>query len=166
MSTTSTVVDLAPILTPALQVFGEVLASLITAACIWAVNELRKKNVLHATDQQVDALRGSIQTSAGIALSNLATGIMPMKSVQISNQTMRDLAIRALAAVPDSAAALGVTEATATQMLVGAIGHAIAGDPTLPTVAVKTESGTTTLGADGKVVAEASSSTTTAAAKT
>jgi len=157
----NTSVDLSPILTPALEVLGAVLASLVSAAFVWAVNELRKKNILQTTDQQVQAMRGSIQTSAGIAMSNLAIGLMPMESVKIGNPEMRSLALRAIAAVPTAAGALGVTEASATQMVVGAIGQAIGADPTIPTVPVITLSKSNATDAKGAKVSEASTSTTT-----
>lgn len=156
-------VDLAPLISPILGALGLLVASGLTALAGWAINELRKRNILHLTDQQRAQVLGAVQTGAGILVADLARGVTPLERVNISSDQVRALAARAVAAVPEAAAGLGVTEAGAAAMIVGAVGRAIAADPTIPTVAVVTKTEAETTSSTG-AVATASSASTTAAA--
>lgn len=134
----STSVDLAPLINPILVALGIAVSTLITAVAGWAVNELRKRNIIALTDQQRSQVMGAVQTSAGIMIADLARGATPLERVNISSQQVRDLAQRAVTAIPVAADALGLTPDKAAQMIVGVVGNAIASDPKIPTVPVTT----------------------------
>lgn len=153
----STSVDLAPLINPILGALGLALAGLITGVAGWAVNELRKRNVIALTDQQRSQVLGAINTSAGIMIADLARGAAPLERVNISSPQIRDLAQRAVTAIPAAADALGLSQEKAAQMIVGVVGNAISGDPTIPTVPVTTATTSETTGAAGTIKTDTAS---------
>ena len=60
---------------------------------------------------------------------------MPLAEMRIKSSQVLSIAQQALAAVPAAPAALGLTEADASALMVGAVGRMISADPTIPTVA-------------------------------
>lgn len=81
-------------------------------------------------------VQDAVNTAAGGVMLQLASGALTVAQVSTSHPTVTALATSAFDRVATSANALGgVTPQSIAQLVVGAVGHALAGDPTVPTVA-------------------------------
>lgn len=158
----TTAVDLSAVFNPVLGTLGLILAGMLTWLANRAIAALQARNLLHLTDQQRAAVLGAVQTGAGILSADLARGVLPLAEMRIGSRQVRSVAQQALAAVPVAAAALGMTEAGAAAMVVGAVGRALGQDPTVPTVPVLVA--TTAAATESGGVATAVSSAVTSAA--
>lgn len=114
-------VDLTPIVQPILALAGTAIAGLLAVYVPKAISAFEKRTGIMLTDQQRATVMGAVQTAAGVIETDLDKGALAISHVNISNSAIRAQATAAIAAVPDAAAALGVTPDSVARMIVGAV---------------------------------------------
>ena len=78
---------------------------------------LQARTGVQLTDQQRAQVLGAVQTAAGVLETRLDQGMLQVAHIDIANQAVREQAIRAIDAVPNAAAALGMTVEGVSRMI-------------------------------------------------
>jgi hypothetical protein len=121
MADVSNVLNLQAVLQPLLETAGIVVSGFVATYLPRAIVAFEKHTNIQLTDQQRDVLLGAVQTAKGIIETKLDQGVMQVAHVTITNEAVLAEARAAIAAVPDAAAKLGVTEDGVARMIVGAV---------------------------------------------
>lgn len=116
----STLLDVTTVLQPVLEMIALVIAGLITRYVPRALDAMEKRTGIQLTDQQRAKVLGAVQTAAGIVETDIDRKAMSLAQVHVDDPVIRAQAAAVIAAVPQAAAALGVTEAGVARMIVGA----------------------------------------------
>jgi hypothetical protein len=124
-------IDFTPIVQPIITVLG-----IVITALLWkAVTAFEARTGIQLTDQQRAIVLGSIQTAVGKVETKLDQKILSVGQVTVDNPTVKAEAASAIAAVPDAAAALGMTVDGVARMIVGHTSTSEHGDvPIMPAV--------------------------------
>lgn len=124
--------DLSPIIQPLIIVAGVIVTGLaakgLSAFSAWTGVAL--------TEQQRSQVLGAVQTAAGVVETKLDQGSLAHGEVHVGSIEIREQAAAAIAAVPQAAAALGMTEEGVARMIVGQVDTAAHGVPPLTADAV------------------------------
>ena len=142
-------IDLTPIVSPILAVVGTAIAGLLAVYVPRGLALIEARTGVQLTDQQRAQVLGAVQTAAGVLETRLDQGVLQVAHIDIANQAVRDQAIRAIDAVPNAAAALGMTVEGVSRMIVGMTDTAKHGATTAVTQATAPDEITTTTTATG-----------------
>jgi hypothetical protein len=121
-------IDLAPIVQPTLAVIGAVIAGILAIYVPKALAAFEARTGIQLTEQQRQTVLGSVQTAAGTIETKLDQKILTVAHVTINDPVIREQAQKAIAAVPNAAAALGMTVDGVSRMIVGRINTAEHGE--------------------------------------
>lgn len=102
----------------------------------WGVFVFQKRTGIKLTDQQKAAVYQAGETAKGIFMARLTTGSAQIADAHSDSVLIQLLASKAIASVPDSAKAQGVTHDQMARIITGAVGRAISADPTIPTTPI------------------------------
>lgn len=111
---------------PLIQAFSVVMTTVLIP---WALLAYQKRTGVALTDQQRAAVLGAVKTAAGTIETKLDQGLLAAVHVDVGNEQVRREAAAAIAAVPNAAAALGMTPDGVARMIVGAVDTAAHGLP-------------------------------------
>ncbi len=111
---------------PLVQVASLGLTSIVIP---WGIVAYQKRTGIVLTDQQRAQMLGAVQTAAGVLETKLDQGTLTTAHVTQANDAVRAEAQAAIAAVPNAAAALGMTEAGVARMIVGKVDTGAHGPP-------------------------------------
>ena len=125
---------LKAILDPLLQLVSLVLIGLAPVFANYVVHILHAKAHVDLTAAQVATVHDAADTAAGVLITQLARGEIQLEHLHVDNPAVIAAAQVAINAVPEAAGKLNVTIPDLAQIIVGRVGHAIAADPTTPTV--------------------------------
>lgn len=120
-------VDLTPVVQPILATAGTVIAALLAIYIPKLLAVFAASTGVALTDQQRSQVLGAVQTAAGMIETKLDQGALKLAHVEIANPQVRAEAQAAIAAVPQAAGALGMTEDGVARMIVGKVDTAAHG---------------------------------------
>jgi hypothetical protein len=126
-------IDMTPVLQPILTVLGTVITGLLVIYIPRAIAAFEARTGIQLTDQQRAIVLGSVQTAVGAIETKLDQKVLSVAHVTVDNSVVREQAAAAIAAVPDAAAALGMTVDGVSRMIVGKTDTAAHG-PDAPSV--------------------------------
>ena len=126
--------DLSPILNDGVQIAAILVVPLagILAGCIIQIANARLG--LHLTDQENAAVEHAVAVGAGMIRAKLAAGVIAPIDITTGNVHVDAAANAAITIVDASIRASGVTKQSVADQIVGAVGHALGNDPTVPSV--------------------------------
>jgi hypothetical protein len=133
----TTAVDLTPIITPLIALAGAILTAAAGAITAWLANKAKDRGIV-VEDQQKAVIETAIRTSVGMLVTQLAAGTKPLQQITIRDPDVRAQVQRIVDAVPTAITAIAPSADTIAAKIVAGVGHAIAGDPAVPTVPVTT----------------------------
>jgi hypothetical protein len=113
--------DLTPLVQPILAVTGIVMAAMLKLYVPRALEAFSERTGIVLTDQQRAQMIGAVNTAAGMIETRLDQGAISAAHVDIANDQIRAEAAAAIAAVPNAAAALGMTQDGVARMIVGKV---------------------------------------------
>jgi len=125
------VIDLSPIIQPVLGVCGLVITGLAGVYVPKAIEAFQTRTGIILTGQQQATVLAAVQTAKGVIETELDRGAMAVAHVNVGNAKIQDQANAVLAAVPNAAAAMGMTQAGVARMIVGAVDTATHGPQTV-----------------------------------
>ncbi len=97
-------------------------AAVMTSVVIpWAILAYQKRTGVQVTDQQRAAVQAALTTAAGIIRTQIDQGVLHVQDVHPANDAVLLEAKAAIARVPESAAAQGMTAAAAAEIIVGRV---------------------------------------------
>jgi hypothetical protein len=116
----------------------EIVGIFATPFVAWAVERGIAAYELHAkiklTDQQRAVVLGAADTVSGVILARIGAGSMSRADLVPGNPAVHAIATASVQAIPDAATALQITGPDLARIAVGKVGHALAEDPTVPTI--------------------------------
>lgn len=124
--------DLTPVVQPVIATVGTVIAALLAVYVPKAIAAFTAWTGVALTDQQRSQVLGAVQTAAGMIETKLDQGALHAAHVTVANDDIRAEAAAAIAAVPQAAAALGMTQDGVARMIVGKVNTAAHGAASLP----------------------------------
>lgn len=125
-------VDLTPVVEPILAAAGTVVTALLAIYIPKLLAVFVAWTGVALTDQQRSQVLGAVNTAAGMIETKLDQGALKLAHVEIANDQIRAEAQAAIAAVPNAAAALGMTEEGVARMIVGKVDTGAHGVPVAP----------------------------------
>ncbi len=129
-------IDLTPIIQPILAVIGAVIASVLAIYIPKALAAFQARTGIQLTDQQRATVLGAVQTAAGVVETKLDQKALSVAQVTVRDPIIRAEALQVIVAVPNAAAALGMTVDGVSRMIVGKVDTAAHG-PVAPPVVVQ-----------------------------
>jgi hypothetical protein len=120
--------DITPLVEPVLAVAGATIAGLLTVYVPKALAVFTEATGIALTEQQRAAFLGAVQTAKGVIETKLDQNALSVAHVDVNNEAIRAEAAAAIAAVPQAAAAFGLTEDGVARMIVGAVDTALHGN--------------------------------------
>ncbi len=124
-----TLADFEPIFTALIAVVGMVITAMIPIYVPRAIAAFEAHTKVKLTDQERTAVLQAARTTAGLVETQLQQGVLHLRDVTPSNPVMLAAAKAAIARVPDSAAAVGMTPLSMSTIIVGAADTARAMTP-------------------------------------
>jgi len=97
-------------------------ATLLTTVVVpWGILAYQRRTGVQVTDQERASVYAALTTAAGILQTQLDQGLIQISDINANNKSVMVEARAALARVPDSAAAQGVSPAAAAAIVVGRV---------------------------------------------
>lgn len=127
--------DLTPVVQPILAALGMVMTGMFAVYVPKAIDAFTKRTGVIVTEQQRATVLGAVQTAAGVLETKLDQGALSVAHINVSNPSVLAQASAAIAAVPQAAAALGMTTDGVARMIVGAVDTAPRAAVAVPVVA-------------------------------
>lgn len=113
--------DLTPIVQPILAAAGAVIAGLAAVYVPKAIAAFQDRTGIILTENQRQTVKGAVDTAAGVLETALDKGAAKVEHIEIGTPQVTQQAQAVISAVPDAAAALGLTVAGVSRMIVGAV---------------------------------------------
>ena len=129
-ASSSTLLDLNAVLQPLVSIVFLVIIGLAGQRLPALIDAFEKRTGIHLTEQQRQTMLGSVQTAAGIIETQIDQGLLQVAHVRIDNPVVLAQARAAMNAVPQAAAALGMTTDSVARMIVGAVDTGSRATPT------------------------------------
>ena len=114
-------VDLTPIVQPILAAAGAVIAGLAAVYVPKAIAAFETRTGIQLTENQRQTVKGAVDTAAGVLETALDQGAAKVEHIAVGTTQVQTQAQAVINAVPDAAAALGLTVAGVSRMIVGAV---------------------------------------------
>jgi len=112
--------DFLPIIQALIAGAALAITALIGVLVPKAIAAFEARTHIALTDQQREAVRGAALTQAGIIETQLQQGLIKLSEVRLNSPEMMQAATSALARVPDSAKAVGISVPAMAAIIVGA----------------------------------------------
>lgn len=113
-------VDLTPIIEPIMALIGATITGLIAVYVPRALNAFEKRTGIQLTENQRKTVQDAVGTAAGMLETDLDKGALRVAHINVNNPEIQRQAQAVINAVPQSAAALGMTVDGVARMIVGA----------------------------------------------
>jgi hypothetical protein len=126
--------DLSPILTPIFQVVGIAVSGIIAIYIPKALAAFQARTGIQLTEQQRATVLGAVQTAAGTLETKLDQGVVNVAQIHIEDASVREQAQKAINAVPNAMASLGMTPDSVARMIVGKVDTAAHGPDAAPNI--------------------------------
>jgi len=127
--------DLTPIVQPILAAVGTVLATLTAIYVPKAVAAFEARTGVILTENQRKTVLDAVQTGAGVLETALDKGALKVEHIEVGTSEVTQQAQAVLNAVPNAAAALGLSVDGVARMIVGAVDTGAHGVTTATTTA-------------------------------
>lgn len=114
-------IDLTPVIQPILAAAGAVIAGLTAIYVPKAIAAFQARTGIELTENQRQTVLDAVKTGAGVLETALDQGSMKVEHIQIGTPQVQAEAQAVINAVPNAAAALGLTVAGVSRMIVGAV---------------------------------------------
>lgn len=121
--------DITPIVQPILAAAGAVIAGLAAIYVPKALAAFQDRTGIILTENQRQTVKGAVDTAAGVLETALDKGAAKVEHIEIGTPQVTQQAQAVISAVPDAAAALGLTVDGVSRMIVGKVDTSAHGTP-------------------------------------
>ncbi len=126
--------DLTPIVQPIIALAGAVITGLIAVYVPKAIAAFETRTKIQLTENQRKTIIDAVSTGAGVLETALDKGAVKVEHIDVGTPEVTQQAQKVINAVPNAAAALGLSVADISRMIVGATDTGAHGVTTATTV--------------------------------